>query len=103
MRRVPYQDRPVRYEYRLTDKGRAFWDVLAAMWRWGEDWLFDGDNPLELVDREGGATIDPVVVDRATGEPLDVRRLKVRLRGDQPSPVATGRSGSLDQPDHDPT
>jgi DNA-binding HxlR family transcriptional regulator len=40
LERVPYQQRPPRFEYRLTDKGRAFGDVLAAMWRWGSDWLF---------------------------------------------------------------
>ncbi len=38
LQRVAYQEHPVRHEYRLTDKGRAFWDVLAAMWRWGTDW-----------------------------------------------------------------
>ena len=76
---VPYQDHPVRYEYRLTDKGRAFWDVLAAMWRWGSDWLFDEDGPpVVLADRESGAEVRPVVVDELTGERLDVRRLRVR-------------------------
>ncbi len=75
---VPYQDHPVRYEYRLTDKGRAFWDVLAAMWRWGSDWLFDDGPPVVLADRESGAEVRPVVVDELTGERLDVRRLRVR-------------------------
>src|SRR5207245_53084 len=37
--KVPYEQHPPRYDYRFTDKGRAFWDVLAAMWRWGSDWL----------------------------------------------------------------
>lgn len=31
LERVPYQERPVRHEYRLTDKGRDFFTVLAAM------------------------------------------------------------------------
>jgi DNA-binding HxlR family transcriptional regulator len=76
---VPYQDHPVRYEYRLTDKGRAFWDVLAAMWRWGSDWLFDeGGPPVMLADRETGAEVRPIVVDELTGERLDVRRLRMR-------------------------
>src|SRR4029434_386887 len=33
--RHEYQSSPPRFEYRLTEKGLAFWDVLAAMWRWG--------------------------------------------------------------------
>ena len=52
------------------------------MWRWGEDWRWpDGEvPPLELVDRETSARVRPVVVDEATGERIDVRRLRVRLR-----------------------
>lgn len=75
--RVLYEERPPRHEYRLTDKGRAFWDVLAAMWRWGQDWLPDDADPV-LVDRTTGEEITPRVVDERTGDPLDLRRLSVR-------------------------
>jgi DNA-binding HxlR family transcriptional regulator len=80
--KVLYEERPPRYEYRLTEKGRAFWPVLAAMWRWGTDWCFDaeGQPPLMLVDRETRKEIRPVVVDERTGEPVDVRRTRVRQR-----------------------
>jgi DNA-binding HxlR family transcriptional regulator len=88
MVRVPYVERPVRYEYRLTDKGRAFWDVLAAMWRWGSDWLWDEKAvPVVLVDHETGREVRPAVVDENTGVRLDVRRLRVRRVRD-----AKGRS-----------
>ena len=33
---VPYQQRPVRYAYALTAKGRDLGRVLAAVARWGE-------------------------------------------------------------------
>ncbi len=81
LRREAYQDNPPRHEYRLTRKGAEFYPVLAAMWRWGSDWLFDDDDPLqlELIDAESGAAIRPLVIDEATGEPIDVRR--TRLRG----------------------
>ena len=77
--KIPYAERPTRCEYRLTDKGRAFWDVLAAMWRWGGDWLWvAGKRPaIMLVDAETGAEIKPVVVDECTGKRLDVRRIRV--------------------------
>ena len=73
--------RPPRYEYRLTDKGRAFWDVLAAMCRWGSDWMWpEGDEPtVVLKDRETGAEVRPRVVDENTGEPLDVRRVRLGM------------------------
>ena len=78
LERSAYQQAPVRYEYRLTEKGRAFWDVLAAMWRWGSDWLFDDDGPpVQLVDRASGERVLPRVVDERTGAPLDVRTLRV--------------------------
>ena len=34
-----YQQRPIRYEYWLTDKGEAFYPVLMALRAWGERWL----------------------------------------------------------------
>ena len=72
-----YEEHPPRHDYRLTDKGRAFWDVLAAMWRWGSDWLWDGEEPpVVLVDRDTRAEIRPLVVDEATGLPVDVRQLR---------------------------
>lgn len=32
----PYQDKPVRWRYELTEKGRDLGAVLAAMARWGK-------------------------------------------------------------------
>jgi DNA-binding HxlR family transcriptional regulator len=78
LERVQYQDTPVRYEYRLTQQGREFWSVLAAMWRWGSDWLWDGDQPpVALFDRVTGDVIRPVVVDEATGRPVDVSATRI--------------------------
>jgi DNA-binding HxlR family transcriptional regulator len=36
---APYQERPVRYAYALTEKGRDLGAVLAALARWGEKHL----------------------------------------------------------------
>jgi len=78
LQKIPYEEHPPRYEYRLTEKGRAFWDVLAAMWRWGSDWLWDeNDPPLILVDHETGREVRPLVVDETTGNSLTGRRLRV--------------------------
>jgi len=77
--RVAYQERPARYEYRLTDKGRDLFGVLAMLHRWGNDWLVDDDGPpVEMVDRETGDVVQPVVVDELTGRRLDARAVRVR-------------------------
>ncbi len=74
MEKVLYSEHPPRYEYHLTDKGRAFWDVLAAMWRWGTDWCWpEGEHPyLSLKSRATGQIVQPIVVDELTGERLDL-------------------------------
>jgi DNA-binding HxlR family transcriptional regulator len=79
LERVEYQTHPPRYEYRLTQKGREFWSVLAAMWRWGSDWLWpDGDGPpVVLKDRDTGELITPLVIDEHTGTPINNRRMRV--------------------------
>jgi DNA-binding HxlR family transcriptional regulator len=37
--RTPYQQRPVRYSYTLTPKGRALGEVLLAFVRWGKQYI----------------------------------------------------------------
>jgi DNA-binding HxlR family transcriptional regulator len=45
LERVPYQERPVRHDYLLTDKGRDFFPVMVAMMRWGDRWLTGDEGP----------------------------------------------------------
>jgi DNA-binding HxlR family transcriptional regulator len=79
LERVPYQQRPRRHDYRLTDKGRDFFSVLAAMISWGDRWLAeDAGPPVELSNRETGAPVRPEVVDAETGEAIDIRRIVAR-------------------------
>lgn len=43
--RDAYQDRPPRYEYRLTPRGRALLPVLIALQDWGDQWVMgDGET-----------------------------------------------------------
>lgn len=43
--RVAYQDRPVRHDYLLTDRGRALLPVLAALQEFGDTWLLGDGTP----------------------------------------------------------
>ncbi|PCI33838.1 MAG: transcriptional regulator [Alphaproteobacteria bacterium] len=57
-----YSEKPARYEYRLTEKGRALFPVMVAMMTWGDDWLCDDRGvPFILVHRECGKESHPVV------------------------------------------
>ncbi|MEE1745780.1 MULTISPECIES: winged helix-turn-helix transcriptional regulator [unclassified Streptomyces] len=49
--REPYQDRPPRYEYRLTRRGRALLPVLIALQDWGDTWVLgDGETMATAAD-----------------------------------------------------
>ncbi|RME66190.1 MAG: transcriptional regulator [Alphaproteobacteria bacterium] len=37
--KTPYQQRPLRFDYRLTDKGAALWPVLQAFCRWANHFM----------------------------------------------------------------
>jgi len=40
-----YQERPPRYEYGLTDKGRDLWPVLLELTHWGDRHAAGADGP----------------------------------------------------------
>ena len=73
LERVPYQERPPRSEYRLTDKGRDLWHVVTAMRQWGDRWAAP-EGPRILMRHDGcGQVVDAVAVCSHCGEPLDAR------------------------------
>jgi DNA-binding HxlR family transcriptional regulator len=48
--RVPYQERPPRYEYRLTQKGADLFTALNAVRQWGDQYL--SPEPMRLLRRK---------------------------------------------------
>jgi DNA-binding HxlR family transcriptional regulator len=62
LERVQYQERPARFEYRLTEKGRDLYPVIVSLVGWGDRWLAGADGPpLELVHRGCGKTAAPTL------------------------------------------
>ena len=77
--RVQYQDNPPRNEYRLTDKGRDVYPILAAMAACGEKWMTGPEGtPLVLHHEECGNDMHGVVVCSECQEPLDVRQVRAK-------------------------
>ncbi|MDX6515329.1 MAG: hypothetical protein QOH73_995 [Gaiellaceae bacterium] len=55
--RVLYQERPARYEYRLTQKGSDLFTALNALRQWGDQYL--SAEPMRLLRRKHDKT--PVI------------------------------------------
>lgn len=58
LERVPYSEKPARYDYVLTEKGADLGQVLLAMKAWGDRWaLGDEGTRVEIRHRTcGGMT-----------------------------------------------
>jgi len=79
LRRVEYQSNPPRSEYRLTDKGRDAYTVLAAMAAWGDRWLVGPEGtPLVLHHTACDHDMHAVVVCSECAEAIDVREVRAR-------------------------
>jgi DNA-binding HxlR family transcriptional regulator len=73
MEKRAYSEKPPRYEYFLTERGRDFRPVLWALLAWGNRHFSPEGEHVMLADKETGERVDPVLVDRATGRVLSDR------------------------------
>lgn len=79
LERVAYQDRPPRYDYRLTDKGRELHPVLLAMLRWGDrHYAGEGGPPLALRHTRCGCDFHAVSVCSECAAPLAADEVEIR-------------------------
>jgi DNA-binding HxlR family transcriptional regulator len=82
--KVAYQERPTRYEYRLTPKGVDLYPVIMAIVHWGDvNMAGKKGRPLLHTHVSCGRHFDPVHVCSECGEALDPREVQV-----QPGPGA---------------
>ncbi|MFD7081225.1 winged helix-turn-helix transcriptional regulator [Streptomyces sp. NPDC059918] len=66
--REPYQERPVRHEYRLTPRGRGLLPVLVALQDWGDTWVL-GEGEMTATTEESSREADRVHALRGTRLP----------------------------------
>ena len=79
LERVRYQDRPPRFEYRLTEKGRDLYPVIVSLTRWGDRWMAGRHGPpIELVHRGCGHRITPALTCPDCGAPIAARDMMAR-------------------------
>ncbi|MEO0440430.1 MAG: helix-turn-helix domain-containing protein [Pseudomonadota bacterium] len=71
-----YLDRPPRFEYRLTKKGRELYPAIVLLMKWGDRWTGECDRPpLVLHHKRCGNITEPVLVCDHCGEEIDVREM----------------------------
>jgi DNA-binding HxlR family transcriptional regulator len=76
--KVAYQERPVRYEYRLTEKGLDLHPVLLALVGWGDAHKAGASGRPKLYQhRDCGHLFDPVMTCSACGGAVTARNVRV--------------------------
>ena len=87
LERRRYSIHPPRDEYRPTERGRDFRQVLIALLAFGNRHFAPEGASVTIVDAETGTEAEPVIVDRATG-----RRIREPEFAWVPGPAAGERT-----------
>jgi DNA-binding HxlR family transcriptional regulator len=96
--RKPYQERPPRYEYVLTEKGNELMVVLLGLLSWGDRWTATKAGPPMLLRHKGCRKVaDAQVTCSCCGKPIKAN--EVRL---EPGPGLRMRRGTRPLPERHP-
>ncbi|UDL95622.1 helix-turn-helix transcriptional regulator [Lichenihabitans sp. PAMC28606] len=86
LERRRYQERPPRYEYLLTERGRDFRPVLLALLEWGNRHYAPDGASVEIRDVRSGHLVETAFVDPTTGTTVPLADIRV-----SPGPAASER------------
>lgn len=76
--KVPYQERPTRYEYRLTPKGLDMYPIIMSIVHWGDVHMAGKKGrPVLHRHRNCGQLFDPILVCSECHEPIEPRAVDV--------------------------
>lgn len=79
--RTRYQERPERFEYRLTEKGRDLYGVIVMLAEWGDRWMTGPDGPaVERIHRGCGHVTTLQLACDHCGQPVGARDMTARPR-----------------------
>ena len=81
-----YTERPPRFEYRLTSKGRDLYPVMMALTAWGDKHAYAdcGGGPVRMVHTACGKEIRPVITCAGCGDPVKPTEIRME-RQDAPT------------------
>jgi DNA-binding HxlR family transcriptional regulator len=75
----PYQERPERFEYRLTDKGVDLWPVLISLMKWGDRHSpTEGGQPTLILHRDCGGEVNGRFRCERCGADVDARSAEAK-------------------------
>ncbi|MFI6478443.1 winged helix-turn-helix transcriptional regulator [Nonomuraea sp. NPDC050663] len=98
--RLPYQERPVRYEYHLTRAGLDIVPALTTLMAWGDKWSTPPGGPPALLIHSCGEQFTPVVACPHCGGEVTAESITMMGGpGAAPGPgtwVLAGGSGPVD-------
>ena len=97
----PYQERPLRSEYRLTEKGADLWPVLVAMLQWGDRHALEGERPMILQHRGCGGELDDRRRCLSCGADVSVTEAMAVRTGARRPPDDTGTCHGRPRPTRD--
>jgi DNA-binding HxlR family transcriptional regulator len=75
-----YSVKPPRDEYILTDCGRDFLPAMLAILAWGNRHFAPEGRAVLAVCKNTGKRVDPIVVDRKTGEVFSLDKVSFSTR-----------------------
>jgi DNA-binding HxlR family transcriptional regulator len=74
-----YQDRPPRFEYRLTPKGVDLFPVMVSLMKWGDRHAPSPDGPpVVVLHRDCGGEVDERLLCDRCGEPVNALNAEAR-------------------------
>ena len=76
LRKVRYQERPERFEYRLTEKGLDLWPVLISLLQFGDRYYAPNGPPVILTHKDCGGTPDAHRICERCGARLSARDVR---------------------------
>jgi DNA-binding HxlR family transcriptional regulator len=77
LEKVPYQERPLRHEYRLTEKGLDLWPVITELLRWGDRHAAPEAGPPIVIRHKGcGGDLGERRICTSCGKSLEVRDVR---------------------------
>jgi DNA-binding HxlR family transcriptional regulator len=92
MERVRYQERPERFEYKLTEKGAELATAVISLMNWGDRHLAGPEGPPRLIEHPRcGGKVSTQLVCETCGQPADAVTTRPGPGARQRETAAAGR------------